>query len=106
MKLISDNGSQPTSLNFMRDMSDLGIEQVFTSYNNPKGNADTERMMRTIKEEVLWLDEFASFQEAKEKLDTWFVVGYNKLYVHSSLGYRSPEEFEALYSQQVLKEAM
>ncbi|NLI97062.1 IS3 family transposase [bacterium] len=106
LKLISDNGSQPTSLSFMRDMSALEIEQVFTSYNNPKGNAYTERMMRTIKEEVLWLNEFYSFQEAKEKLDAWFVVDYNKLYVHSSLGYRSPEEFEALYSQQVLKEAM
>lgn len=106
LKLVSDNGSQPASLNFMRDMSALEIEQIFTSYNNPKGNADTERMMRTIKEEVLWLDEFSSFGEAKEKLDAWFVTDYNKLYVHSSLGYRSPEEFEALYSQKVLKEAM
>ncbi len=51
LKLISDNGSQPTAASFMRDMIELGIE--FTSYDNPKGNADTERVIRTIKEEVI-----------------------------------------------------
>lgn len=53
LKLISDNGSQPTSTSFMRDMATLDIEQIFTSYNNPKGNADTERVIRTIKEEII-----------------------------------------------------
>lgn len=48
--LISDNGSQPTSETFMKECSLLGIKQIFASYNNPKGNADTERVMRTIKE--------------------------------------------------------
>jgi hypothetical protein len=31
----------------------MGVHQAFTSYNNPKGNADTERMMRTLKEELI-----------------------------------------------------
>jgi len=26
------------------------------------------RVMRTIKEEIIWLNEFASFEEAKEKI--------------------------------------
>lgn len=42
LKLMSDNGSQPTPLSFMKACSNLDIQQVFTSYNNPKGNADTE----------------------------------------------------------------
>ena len=33
---------------------------IFTSYNNPKGNADTERVMRTLKEECLGLREWTS----------------------------------------------
>lgn len=106
LKLISDNGSQPTSVSFMKDTSTLEIGQIFTSYNNPKGNADTERMMRTIKEEVLWLNEFETFEEAKEKINKWLAIDYNKLYVHSSLGYRSPEEFQTLYYQEELKEAV
>lgn len=100
LKLISDNGSQPTSTAFMRDMATLGIEQIFTSYDNPKGNAETERMVRTIKEEVLWLNEFSSLEEAKEKMGHWINVDYNKLYPHSKLGYLSPEEFEAEYLRQ------
>jgi transposase InsO family protein len=67
LKLVSDNGSQPTSTSFMRDMSLFGIEQIFTSYDNPKGNADTERVMRTIKEELIWLNEFGSIEEARGK---------------------------------------
>jgi len=31
LKLISDNGSQLTSTSFMKDMTTLGIEQIFTS---------------------------------------------------------------------------
>jgi len=30
-RLINDNGSQPTSRAFMREMANLGIEQIFTS---------------------------------------------------------------------------
>ena len=100
LKLVSDNGSQPTSTSFMRDMKVLGIEQIFTSYDNPKGNAETERMMRTIKEEVIWLNEFSSLEEARQKIGRWIEVDYNQLYVHSELGYRSPEEFEGLYFSQ------
>jgi len=89
----------------MRDMTTLDIEQVFTSYDNPKGNADTERIMRTIKEEVVWLNEFDSFEEAREKIGKWTDVDYNKLYVHSTLGYMSPEEFEARYGKERIKKA-
>lgn len=106
LKLISDNGSQPTSVSFMRDMATLGIEQIFTSYDNPKGNADTERMMRTIKEEVIWPNEFETLEEAIDKIGHWIEVDYNRLYVHSALGYLSPEEFEAQYYQSQLRKAV
>jgi hypothetical protein len=42
LHLMADNGCQPTSLAFMRACADLGIRQAFTSYSNPKGNADTK----------------------------------------------------------------
>lgn len=49
LKPIRDNGSQPTSVNFIKDMATSGIKQIFTLYNNPKGNTDTEHMIRTKK---------------------------------------------------------
>ena len=103
LKLISDNGSRPTATSFMKDMVTLGIEQIFTSYDNPKGNADTERVMRTIKEEIIWLNEFGSFEEAKEKIGKWIEEDYNRLYMHSKLNYMSPEEFEARYEEERIK---
>jgi len=105
LKLISDNGSQPTSASFMKEMSVLDIDQIFTSYDNPKGNADTERVMRTIKEEIVWVNEFTSFAEAKDKVYHWIDNDYNKLYVHSSLGYLSPCEFESLFFNKQVPEA-
>jgi transposase InsO family protein len=93
LHLMSDNGSQPTSVVFMKVCGQLGIEQAFTSYNNPKGNADTERMMRTLKEELFWLREWTSPTQVAEALDAW-VAWYNENYRHSALGYKTPNEFK------------
>ena len=57
LHLMSDNGSQPTSVHYTKPCSELGIHQAFTSYNNTKENADTERVFRTMKEEPLWLSD-------------------------------------------------
>ena len=35
----------------------VGISQEFMSYNNPKGNAESGRLMWMLKEELLWLRE-------------------------------------------------
>jgi len=96
LKLMSDNGSQPTSLSFMKACSNLKVEQAFTSYNNPKGNADTERMIRTIKEELFWLREWESERELSLELDKW-VHYYNSSYLHSAHGYRTPIQAEEEY---------
>ena len=99
LKLISDNGCQPSSRSFLKVTATLDIEQIFTSYNNPKGNAETERFMRTLKEELLWLEEFAGLDEAQDKLSVW-IDFYNKRYLHSALGYKSPMEYEQLYQEE------
>ena len=65
LSLRRDNGYQPTSLAFMKP------GQAFTRYNNPKGNADTERLMRTLKQEFLWLREWTSVLERESALATW-----------------------------------
>jgi transposase InsO family protein len=93
LNLMSDNGSQPTSHSFMQACAALGIKQAFTAYNNPKGNADTERMIRTLKEELVWLREWQSVEELKTALDE-FVESFNEQYLHSSLGYKTPNQFE------------
>jgi putative transposase len=93
VSLMSDNGGQPTAQAFMAACSMLGIHQAFTSDNNPKGNADTERVMRTLKEEGLWLQEWASPFELVRALATW-IDTYNNHYLHSARGYRTPRRVE------------
>ncbi len=44
----------------MKECSALEIKQIFTCYNNPKGNADTERVIRTVKEDLIWIKEWKS----------------------------------------------
>jgi putative transposase len=94
--LMSDNGSQPTSIGFMKACRDMAITQAFTSYNNPRGNADTERVFRTMKEELLWLREWTSPFELADALGNW-IEYYNSKYLHSALGYKSPIKFEEEY---------
>jgi transposase InsO family protein len=99
--LMSDNGSQPTSVGFMKACREMGIKQTFTSYNNPKGNADTERIFRTMKEELLWLREWHSPFELADALGKW-VESYNHFYLHSALDYKSPVKFEKEYQNHQL----
>ncbi len=91
--LVSDNGSQPTSKRYMQACSLLEIKQIFASYNNPKGNADTERVMRTIKEDFVWVTDYSSPVEFTEGFKAW-VERYNTDYPHSSLKYLTPCQFE------------
>ena len=77
----------------MKASSALGIKQIFTSWNNPKGNADTERVMRTIKEDLVWPREWDFPFELERALKQW-IHNYNTDYPHSSLGYLTPEQFE------------
>lgn len=94
LHLMSDNGSQPTSKKYETVLATLGIQHVTTSFNNPKGNADTERFMRTFKEEAVWPCEYDSFDDARRAVETFFEF-YNRDYPHSTLGGMSPMDFEA-----------
>jgi putative transposase len=80
----------------MKACSNLEVHQAFTSYNNPKGNADTERMIRTMKEELFWLREWESERELNPELDKW-VDYYNRNYLHSAHVYRTPFQVEGEY---------
>ena len=93
LHLMSDNGSQPISEKYENAASLPGIKHITTSYSNPKGNADTERFMRTFKEEIIYPNEFDSLEEARKAVGD-FITFYNQDYPHSALGYLSPIDFE------------
>jgi transposase InsO family protein len=96
LSLMRDNSGQPTALAFMKACSPLGIQPAFTRDNHPKGHADTERVMRTLKEACLWLQEWTSPLAVTKALEVW-IADDNEPYLHSTLGYQSPRPFERHY---------
>jgi transposase InsO family protein len=99
LRLVSDNGCQPTSVRFMQECRALGIDQIFTSYDNPKGNADTERVIRTLKEDLIWPREWLTVEQLEQAL-AWWVCDYNEDYPHSAIGYQTPQQFETSFHPQ------
>jgi putative transposase len=83
--LMSDNGGQPTSIGSMQACREMDIKQVFTSYNNPEGNADTVAL-KSGKVRLKLADD----------LGAWIPYCSGK-YLHSSLEYKSPEKYEEEY---------
>lgn len=77
----------------MKNGSNLDIKQIFIYYNNPKDNAYTERIIRTMKEELLRLREWEKERELSFELNKW-VDYYNRNYLHSAIGYRTPIQTE------------
>jgi len=94
--LVSDNGCQPTSLSYMQTCAALGIKQVFTSWSNPKGNADTERVIRTLKEDLVWPYDWDNPFHFQRALIKW-VNNYNQDFPHQALGYHTPCEHYQKY---------
>ena len=91
--IVSDNGCQPTSKAFAEYEKALGPGHVFTSYCNSKAEADTERVIRTLNEDLLWINEFKNQDELKEGLSKW-QHDYNHVFPHSSFENCTPVEYE------------
>jgi transposase InsO family protein len=89
--LISDNGCQPTSQRFMMNCSLLGIKQIFTTWSNPKGNGDTGRVMRTIKEDIVWGYDWDNPFEFQIALTKW-INDYNTDFPHQALNNLTPRQ--------------
>ena len=96
LSLMSDHGGQPTSMALMRACGTLGSQQAFPSETNPKGNADTARMLRTLTEACLWRHDWTCPFACASVLETW-IAADNEPYLHSTLGDKSPRQCEREY---------
>jgi putative transposase len=96
LSLRCDNGCQPTSTAFMEACRTLDSHQAFTSDNHPKGNADTERFIRTLNEECLWLREWTCPLALVRALTGWSEHD-NEHDLHSALGDRTPRQVDRDY---------
>jgi transposase InsO family protein len=63
-------------------------------------NGYAERVIRTIKEEEVYLNEYADLEDARKQIGRFIDDVYQKKRIHSSLGYLTPAEFEAAWKTQ------
>ncbi|XDZ52668.1 transposase [Neisseriaceae bacterium CLB008] len=72
LTLRSDNGLVFTSRLYTTMAYQYGLTQEFIRPHTPQQNGMVERLIRTVKEQCLWLHNFASLSAARLALGRWF----------------------------------
>ena len=70
-------------------MYQYGLKQEFIRPHTPQQNGMVERLIRTVKEQCLWLHNFQTLDEARQTLRAWFKY-YNEQRPHQALGMKTP----------------
>jgi len=90
----SDRGSQYGSIAYRELLSQAGMRQSMSARANPYHNAWTESFMATLKSEMLQDGCFLNDQDARIEIFSYIESYYNTHRKHSSLGYKTPAQFE------------
>ena len=91
----SDRGSQYASTPFRNALAQAGLRQSMSARANPYDNAWTESFIGTLKVEMLQDGCFQDAGDAHTEIFDYIEGYYNSHRKHSSLGYKTPNQFEA-----------
>ena len=95
----SDHGGQYVAKNYRDRLTALNCRISMADKGKPWDNPFVESAIGHLKDELVWLEEYADFQHAYESLSHFLSVVYSSERPHSSLGYLTPAEFEAQYNR-------
>lgn len=90
----SDQGSQYASDSFRRALQEHGIVPSMSRRGNCYDNAVVESFFKSLKAELCKGTRFRTREEARSMIFEYIEVFYNRKRLHSTLGYRSPVEYE------------
>lgn len=90
----SDRGCQYASEAYRKRLDDLGITASMSRRANCYDNAFAESFFHTLKVELVHRRKFKTRKEAMSAIFEFIEVWYNRERLHSSLGYRTPMEYE------------
>lgn len=90
----SDQGVQYTALSFSERLREVGITPSMGRTGSALDNAMAESFVSTLKTELVSRLKFPSRQAARTAIFEYLETFYNTRRLHSSLGYRSPADFE------------
>jgi len=91
LALRHDHGTQYTSELFQTEIAFLGIESSPSFVRSPEGNGCAERFIRTLKEQLLWVEHFEDAEHLRRALAA-FRERYNAAWIIERHGYQTPAQ--------------
>lgn len=91
----SDQGGQYAALEYVRRLQVEHIAVSMADVGAAWQNGYAERLIRTIKDEEVYLSEYLNYHDAYQQIGRFLEDVYMHKRIHSSLGYLTPAEFEA-----------
>ncbi len=93
----SDRGSQYTSYDYRKALTDSYLVASMSRKGNCWYNAVAESFWATIKRELINDIKWESKEELEAALFEYIEIYYNRKRVHSSLDYMTPQEYDDSY---------
>jgi len=90
----SDRGIQYASHDYVSLLGEHHMTPSMSRPANPYDNATCESFMRTFKQEEIYCREYRDLEDLQTHVEEFLERYYNRLRLHSALGYRTPVEFE------------
>ena len=90
----SDQGIQYAAHGYTDLLQAHGIMPSMSRRGRPEDNPYAERVIRTIKEEEVYLNEYQTMADAREQIGHFIECVYHHKRIHSALAYLTPAEFE------------
>ena len=91
----SDRGSQYASNEFRELLRQSRLRQSMSGKGNCYDNAQAESFFSRFKTELIEGGAFENIEQARSEIFSYIEGYYNRVRLHSGLGYQSPMEFEA-----------
>ena len=92
----SDRGVQYLCEGYVALLKKHGFWISNSARGNPYDNAWTERFMRTLKQEEVYLANYETYLDVIENLPIFIEEVYNEKRIHSGINYLTPVEFEEM----------
>jgi putative transposase len=90
----SDRGSEYTSNDYQALLAQEGIQVSMSRTANCWDNAAMESFFATLKKECIYREQFTSRIQARQAVFEYVECFYNRIRLHSTLQYVSPDTFE------------
>lgn len=101
----SDRGIQYACGSYVALLRPHGLIPSMSRPANPYDNASCESFMKTLKREEIYANRYRDLDQLRENIAAFIDGYYNRVRLHSALGYRSPVEFEQTAAAELKSQA-